>query len=191
MPIPTPKQPYARITCGLPTNRESSQMALCSSVKFPTLKNCQFQSMGRIRMSESDLRRIEVLSDVPAGSHASARSILRRYPLGEIPLVCTLRCYRRSDLESADSRTAGVAAEPARSDFWIVNFVSKFDSGTNRSRELAVRYGDNLKRRPCNLRAPVLRCKPSAQNHLEDFEAALWICRSTRIGPFVQLIADS
>jgi len=36
-------------------------------------------------MSERDLKRIEVLSEVLAGSHVSARSIIRRYPLGEIP----------------------------------------------------------------------------------------------------------
>jgi len=41
--------------------------------------------MGWIRMSERDLKRIEVLSEVLAGSHVSARSIIRRYPLGEIP----------------------------------------------------------------------------------------------------------
>jgi len=41
--------------------------------------------MGSIRMSERALKRIEVLGEVLASSHVSARSIKRRYPAGWDP----------------------------------------------------------------------------------------------------------
>jgi len=80
--VHSPSVPYVRI---------SEYPILFYSELSCTVKNegCHLQSkwtivqsMGWIRMSERDLKRIEVLSEVLAGSHVSARSIIKAISAG-------------------------------------------------------------------------------------------------------------